>query len=88
MLDSLFDSIASLNRGFNLYFEKFVTLHWIFFGLGILLSVYGYLTGDLFELISSVVVALFCCPLKQLPKIPGMLRYCVIGLLITLQLVI
>jgi hypothetical protein len=67
LIDAIVKVVILFNTNLNVYFEKHRKLHWIFCGLAFLLALYGYLTGDTFDLISSAIVGYLCCPLRILP---------------------
>jgi hypothetical protein len=85
--DAFIKAVILFDRNLNLYFEKHQSLHWLFCGLSVLLALYGHFTGDIFDLISSIIICYLCCPLKILPFVPGIIRYLTIGLLIGLQII-
>ncbi len=86
LIHSLAQFGKRLNGGYDQYFQNHNTVHWLFFGLGLTLVIRALFTRDIYDLITSLVITVMCCPLKPFDQIPGLTRYLTIVGLVFLQL--
>ncbi len=87
LIHSLAQFGKRLNEGYDQYFQNHNTVHWLFFGLGLTLVIRALFTRDIYDLITSLVKTVMCCPLKPFVGVPGLTRYLTIGILTSLQLI-
>ena len=87
LIHSLYQFGKRLNEGYDQYFQNHTTVHWLFFGLGLTLVICALFTRDIYDLITSLVITVMCCPLKPFVGVPGLTRYLTIGILASLQLI-
>ncbi len=87
LIHSLAQFGKRLNEGYDQYFQNHNTVHWLFFGLGLTLVIRALFTRDIYDLITSLVITVMCCPLKPFDQIRRLTRYLTIGILTSLQLI-